>query len=235
MGIRAESAVAEHDVAGPHVALDLGGLGHVVSAERAGRHAREHAGRQIEQDDPFRHREPAPTPLSGGLAEVGLERRDVGHREARPVLDPDAMAEPPGIVVGRRAGRLGDPFEDRSEDDQGESFPRLAVGGGGEYVAGEVDDMAASGVAVEDLEEEQSDRGDGVEEAFAPGISGVATGVSDGVGGEPLGDISAEFGEDGPDGVGHGRAPLGRSVGRNQPPGCPTPPRRSRCDKPFTD
>ena len=77
------------------------------------------------------------------------------------------MAEPPGIVVGRRAGRLGDPFEDRSEDDQGESFPRLAVGGGGEYVAGEVDDMAASGVAVEDLEEEQSDRGDGVEEAFA--------------------------------------------------------------------
>ena len=63
-----------------------------------------------------------------------------------------------------------------------QSLASFTVGGGGEGPLPELDDMLAGGVAVEDLEHEERDRGDGVERAIAPGIARVAAGVSDGLG-----------------------------------------------------
>ncbi len=58
--------------------------------------------------------------------------------------------------------------------------------------------MGQRGVAVEDLEQEQVDDGDGVEQAGSPGVPGDAAGVEDGgaieLGGEVLLDLSGSSG-----------------------------------------
>jgi hypothetical protein len=44
----------------------------------------------------------------------------------------------------------------------------------------EVDDVGAGGVAVEDLEQEQVDRGGRVKDAFPPGVMALAADLLDG-------------------------------------------------------
>ena len=83
----------------------------------------------------------------------------------------------------------------------------------------EVDDVLAGGVAVEDLEEEEHDGGDGVEFAMAPPMARLLTGGSDRFGAEDLGEVLAQPVEDRQDACGHGRAPFCSWVCRFQPPG----------------
>jgi hypothetical protein len=70
-----------------------------------------------------------------------------------------------------------------------------------------VDDVPAGGVAVEDLEQEEVDRGGRVEDPPAPGVVALATRLLDGFLGQSGGDILAQSVEDGDDTRRHGRAP----------------------------
>src|SRR5207302_6395921 len=88
----------------------------------------------------------------------------------------------------------------------------LAVGAVGEGPDAEVDDVGAGGVAVEDLEQEEIDRGGRVEDPLAPGVFGLAAGLLDGLHGQVGGDVLAQSAEDGDDTRRHGRAPSGTSV-----------------------
>ena len=153
------------------------------------------------------HREAAARPLGGRLAEVAPQLGGVGHREAGAVDEPDAMAAPAGAVGGRDRSAAAVRLQQVLPDGQGEPLAGLAVGAGGEGPAAEVDDVLAGGVAVEDLEEEQVDGGDGVEDAVAPAVADGAAGVADGVGAEAGGEVLPQPFGDGLEAMGHGGAP----------------------------
>ena len=85
---------------------------------------------------------------------------------------------------GHRGGPdpLGDPPGEAAEDPQRESLPRGAVGAVGEVPSAEVNGVLTGGVAVEDLKDEQVDRGDRVENPVAPGVLFLQACVPDGIG-----------------------------------------------------
>jgi hypothetical protein len=99
-------------------------------------------------------------------------------------------------------------------DAQGEPLASPAGGAGGGGPAGEVDDVLAGGVAVEDLREEQGDGGDRAEPPLAPAMMLVAAGLANRLGAQAGGEVLAQSRQDGEDPWRHGRAPSGTGVGR---------------------
>ena len=231
MSIGAEPSISQHDVAGLQLPGDRRGLGHLVSPQRGRGRPEQHPGGEVEERQPLGHGEAAALLLATGLAEVTLQLGHVGHREARPVNDPDPVPEPSrtGRVGGSEGG--GGRLQERVVDGQWEPFASLTVGAVGEGPDAEMDDMANGGVAVEDLEQEEIDGGRGVEDASPPRVAGLTAGRFDGFSGQAGGDVLAQSVEDGDDTRRHGRTPFGNGVGRNQPPSCPEFLPCSRCDK----
>ena len=182
VGIGAEPAVPQHDVAGlqlrarsPRPATSRGSATAPAPTRSSIPVARSNSASHLATG------KPQPLRLVAGLAEVALQLGVVGHREAGAVDEPDPMARASAI---RRRWRLadggGDLLEEPVVDGQGEPLAGLAVGAVGEGPAAEVDDVLAGGVAVEDLEQEQVDGGDGVEDAVPPAMADLAAGLLDG-------------------------------------------------------
>ena len=159
------------------------------------------AGAGVEQGQDVGHREATPLGLVARLAEVGLQRRGIGHGERRAVDQQDPMAEPESGRLGGRDQDLDDLAEDRLEDGQWEPATGLAEGGGREGSAGHQGDVGQGGVAVEDLDEEPVDDGRrGQEATIAPGMPGSSASRVDEVAAELGGEVLSE-------GVERGRNP----------------------------
>ena len=82
------------------------------------------------------------------------------------------------------------------EDLQGESLAGLAVGRVGEGLAGEVGDVLTGDVAADDLEQEEVDGDHGIELALAVVVSGLLTGLLDGLRPKEVGNVLSELLED---------------------------------------
>lgn len=153
------------------------------------------------------HRKPATETLFRGLSEVVLEFGNVGHRDASSVDHPDAMTKPVGTSGSRRAELGGDHFDQGLQNAKGQSHSSFAVGRGAESPLSKLDNMLTSGIAVEDLEQEKRDRGDGIELAISPRITGLTTGFVDGFRRENFTDVLTQSRKDRNDMKVHGRAP----------------------------
>ena len=171
------------------------------------RRPEQHPGGEVEERQPLGHGEPAALLLAPGLAEVTLQLGPVGHREARAVDDPDPVAEPSRAARGGGPEGPGGGLQESVEDGQGEPLAGLAVAAVGEGPAAEVGHMAAGGVAVEDLEQEEVDGGGGVEDACPPAVVDLAARLLDRLPGQAGGEVLAQASEDGDDTRRHGRAP----------------------------
>ena len=84
MGIRAEPAVTDQDVAGGQFGMQLGGMGHVVRPQRMHDDVPQESGLGIEQGQQMSHRKPAAGLLVARLAEVGLELGVSGMENPEP-------------------------------------------------------------------------------------------------------------------------------------------------------
>ena len=181
MGIRAKPTVPQHDVAGLQGRRRSSRLG-PSRGSATGPSPSGAASRCRRRTAPATWPPGSRSPGAGCRAgRRPLELGVVGHREARAVDDPDAMAEPARRRRRWRPGASRRSAPAAVEDGQRQPLAGLAVGAVGEGPAAEVDDMPTGGVAVEDLEEEEVDGGDRVEEAFPPGVVGLAAGVLDGL------------------------------------------------------
>jgi hypothetical protein len=107
------------------------------------------------------------------------------------------MPAPEALGLGPRDERLDEASERGAEDRQGQEGPRLAVGGAGEEPASKEGDVLEGGVAVQDLEGEPVDDGDGIQDACAPGVPRGPAGGSDGVGVETPSDVLPQPLDDG--------------------------------------
>ena len=201
VGVGAEGAVPQADVAGLQRRVELHGLRHVVGAQRGAQDLPEQPGAGVEQDQQVSHREPAAGTLVARLAELLLQLGGVGHRAARAVHDEDAMAPPAAIVVAARPAdarqqSFGQAAKQPLEDPQREPLARLAEGRAGERLAAAAGHVVERGILIEDLEHEQMDRIGGVEEPILPGVVLLATGVVDGLLAEERGDILPDAPQD---------------------------------------
>src|SRR6516165_3188121 len=130
------------------------------------------------------------------------------------------MAEP-AVVLGTGPADCGGGLPQQVVvDAQRQPLARLARGAVGEGPAAEMNDVAAGGVAVEDLEQEEVDGPDWVEEALAPGVALAAAGVLDGLGGQMSGVVWSQALQDGQDAWRHGGLLSVAVWGRNPPPEC---------------
>jgi hypothetical protein len=121
--------------------------------------------------------------LQPGLArgaEVGLELGRVGHRERRAVDQECAVAAPGALRVGVRREGLDLAAEHGPVGRQGQACPRQAERRVDERATGQERDVGQGGVAVEDLDDEPAEDGDGGQQAVAPAVLGLAAGVVDG-------------------------------------------------------
>ena len=124
---------------------------------------------------------------------MGLEFGRVGHRERGAIDVEDAMAEPATGVAGGGKERIGDATEQDLEDRERQAGASLAVGGGGEDLAGEMGKVRDRGVSVEDLDQKDVESVEGVEEAGSPLMTDLSTDVGDGRAVEKWGGVLLEI------------------------------------------
>src|SRR5262245_29306538 len=153
---------------------------------------------------------------------MALQFRLVGHREAGAVDDPDSVPEPE-CALGGGSHRGGGSFYKPVVHGQGDPLACQAEGAGGKGPATEVNDMLASGVAVEDLQQEEVDGRCRVEDPLSPAMLGLAAGLFDGLAGQSGGDVLAQPIKDGDDARRHEWGSLQQMWVLYLPTGCPEP------------
>jgi hypothetical protein len=188
--VRAEAAVPHQDVAPLEVGVDAADARHLVGAQRGGEDLQQRPGAGVEQGQDPGHREAAPGLGPARGAEVGPQFGRIGHRERGAVDQERAVAVPGALHAGVRDEGLGQATKDGPVDRQREAGSRLAERGVAERAAGHQRDVGQGGVAVQHLDEEPAEDGDGSQQAVAPAVADASAGVVDGglveAGGEVL-------------------------------------------------
>ena len=140
------------------------------------------------------HREAAAGLGTARDPEAGAQHRGIGHRERGAVDQERAVAVPGALGLRVRDEGVVEPAEHGLIGRQGQAGAGLAERRVGERAAGQERDVIQGGVAVEDLDEEPAEDGDGGQQAVAPEVADAAAGVVDGarveVGVEVLPDFS---------------------------------------------
>jgi hypothetical protein len=180
-----------------------------VGPQRRAGDADQKPGGRVEQGQEVHDREAAPGLLHPRLAELLLQFRRVGHGDARPIDQEGAMAVPAAVVGQRTAEPVGDSLEQALEDGQREPGAGLAVRFAGAADIAEPGHVGARRVAVEDLEDEQVQRGHRVEDSFAPGVADRRTGLANRCGRQPVGDVRLDSANRRVETTGHPWPPVG--------------------------
>ncbi len=111
----------------------------------------------------MRCRKSAPWLLLARLAKMGLELGSIGHREGRAVNMKYAMSEPT-CRIERFLVQLSDtPLKQRDEHFEFDPHPGFAISGRGERYSGQVRQMLARRIAVQDLQKENLNCDDRIE------------------------------------------------------------------------
>ena len=193
VGECAEGTVPDEDVAVAELRVQQSDTRHLVRAEWGDHGALKQPRAGVEQGQYPGNRETAPGGLIGRLSESLLQGRAIGHAHSSPVDEPGPMAMPEADRVVQGLARVDEALEQHLEDGHGEPGAGLAVGRGGELEAAQAWQMAAGGVVVEDLQDEQMDGRHRVEDPVTPAAShGLTEGLqSDGF--EPVGQLVTDL------------------------------------------
>jgi hypothetical protein len=114
------------------------------------------------------------------------------------------VATPAAFLGGGNGQALGNACEQSVEQGQGKAVAGQAVRLAGAVDVGQPRHLRTGGVAVEDLQYEQVDGGDGIEDPFTPLVAEVVAELADGLGRQPLSDSDSDL--DSCDGVGSASA-----------------------------
>ena len=167
--------------------------GQIVGEEGRDDQLQEHTGARMEQPQESRHGKAAPRPLLRRLAEGRLQGRGIGHGASRAIDEKRAMAMPPPFVQGGSLHRAAEALEEEVKEAQRESGARLTVGRRTEPQARQMGQMAAGGVAMQNLQQEELHGGDWREHAVAPrGIPDLPAHRQDGFGLQQHGPLAGE-------------------------------------------
>src|SRR5487761_1408519 len=150
-------------------------------AQRRRNHLLKQTAAEMHERQPTCRRKTAAFGLSGRLAEMFSQLLGVGHREAGAVCDEEPVAEPEPGVARALSHLLGGAREKCFQGLQGQSAAGFAEGGPGDPEACQARHFITGGIAAQDLQQEKSDGGDGVELAVTPFVTGVSHGFLDGL------------------------------------------------------
>jgi hypothetical protein len=162
------------------VGVHAADAGHLVGPQRGRDGLQQHPRAGVEEGQEPGHREAAAGLGPARGAEAGPQLGRVGHRERRAVDEERAVAAPDALRAGVRGEGLHLAAEHGLVDGQGQAGPSLAERGVGERAAGQERDVGQGGVAVQHLDDEPAEDGDGRQQAVAPAVPGAAAGVVDG-------------------------------------------------------
>jgi hypothetical protein len=133
----------------------------------------EHTGARMEEPQEVRHGNATPRPLLCRLAERVLEGGSIGHRASGAIDEQGAMTMPPPFVQGGALHGAAEALSEEVKEAYRESGAGLTVGRRREPSARQMGQMAASGVTMQNLPQEELHSGDWREHAVAPG--GIAS------------------------------------------------------------
>jgi hypothetical protein len=200
MGRRTQAPISHPYIAWLSARMHRLHLDEIVGEERRDDPRQEHTGAHMAQPQQSCHGNAAPRPLLRRLAEGLLEGRRIRHRAPRAIDEKRAMAPPPPVVHGGPLHRAPETLEEEGEEGPRESGTRLTIGRRTAPQARQVGQMAAGGVTVQHLQEEELHGDDWREHAVTPcGIPDLATPREDGVGLQPRGPLTRDAWQDGGD------------------------------------
>jgi hypothetical protein len=145
----------------------------LVAIQRLDQRINEQTASRAEEADELQRGKAAAGPLSRRLAERLLQRGRVRHRAGRAVDEEHAMTAPARKRFIRRLQQhTTRAMKEHLKHAQGKTLARLAVGAVGRLNARQQPRaVRAGGIAVEDLQGEEPDGGDGIEHACPPAVA----------------------------------------------------------------
>jgi hypothetical protein len=135
----------------------------------------------MKQRQQVRHGEPTPGELFAGLAKMLWQGRSIGHGKTRAIDPKGAMAQPAPLIKGCLLQSVAHGAELLLEYREGELHARLTIGGSRHIELGEMTQVRARGIAVQNLDKKQLDRGHGIERTLPPPMGDATTGGQDGI------------------------------------------------------
>ena len=136
----------------------------------------------MKQRQKVRHGETTPWKLFAGLAKMLLQGGGIGHGKTRAIDPKGAMAQPASLIKGLVLQSVAHGAEQLLEHGERELHACLTIGGSGHVELGEITQVRARRIAMQNLDKKQLDRRHGIERALPPPIGDVTTGRHDGLG-----------------------------------------------------
>jgi hypothetical protein len=171
----AKAPVADDRVAFFQFGVHLGDLGHVMGAQGSRQHLNQEPGAGMKHGEYMGNGKTTAPPLASWLAKVLLQLGCVRHAEGRAIDIKGAMPMP--ARTGIRDGTQGRAYtlQQGLQHLKGQASTRVAVSSFAEVLVRKVEQPCNCEVAVEDLRDEEVNRGDRVEQSFSPSVANVMT------------------------------------------------------------
>src|SRR6266436_6746040 len=128
----------------------------------------------MKQRQQVRNGETTPWELFAGLAKMLLQCGGIGHGKTRAIDPKGAMAYPAPFIEWLVLHSIADRAEQLLEHRQREPHAGLTIGGSGDIELGEMTQVRARRIPMQNLDKKQLDRRHGIERALPPPIGVTA-------------------------------------------------------------
>src|SRR5262247_2496924 len=135
----------------------------------------------MKQRPQVRNREATPGELFAGLAKMLLQGGRVGQGKTRTIDPKGPMAQPASLIERVVLQSVAHRAEQLLEYRERELHTRLTIGGSRHVELGEMPQVRACGIAMQNLDKKQLDRGHGIERTLPPPLGDATTGGHDGI------------------------------------------------------
>jgi len=135
----------------------------------------------MKQRQQVRNGKTTPRELLAGLAKMVLQCGGIGQGKTRAIDPKGAMAQPAPFIERFVLQSLAHGAEELLEHREREIHARLTIGGSRHVELGEMTQVRARGIAVQNLDKKQLDRGHGITRALPPPIGDTTTSRQDGI------------------------------------------------------
>src|SRR5512132_2098393 len=136
----------------------------------------------MKQRQQVRNGETTPGELFAGLAKMLLQGRGIGHGKTRTIDPKGAMAQPAPLIEGVVLQSVAHGAEKLLEHRERELHARLTIGGSGHVELGEMTQVRARRIPMQNLDKKQLDRCHRIVRTLPPLIGDATTGRQDGLG-----------------------------------------------------
>src|SRR5215471_7286599 len=136
----------------------------------------------MKQRQQVRDGETTPWELFARLAKMLLQGGGIGHGKTRTIDPKGPMAQPASLIKGGVLQSVAHGAEQLLEHRERELHTRLTIGGSGHVKLGEMTQMRARRIAMQNLDKKQLNRCHGFERTLPPLIGDATAGRQDGLG-----------------------------------------------------